>query len=327
MSKHSNIKESRKQRKKKKKGIGFKLFLLALIIFAIFGFLFAKNVYELNGNWLAALMGHTRKTLENLEPLEFLILGESTGMSDTIIVSSYNPRTQEAAMLSIPRDTFTGSNKNNAKISQKINALYSGGSTPEKTVEAVNNITGLDIEKYILVDTKALIKLVDIIGGVEFDVPIDMNYDDAAQNLHIHLKAGVQKLNGTQVEQVVRFRHNNDGSTYPYDYGMEDYGRMHTQRDLITAIAKQTIQFKNVKEIGNIIDVLQQYVKTNMNLMELKDYIPYALEMNTDNVQTAQLPGESTVLNGSWFFLHDEDETEELVNKLFKSEENNISEN
>ena len=150
-------------------------------------------------------------------------------------------------------------------------------------------------------------------------MPIDMNYDDPSQDLHIHFKAGLQTLNGEQVEELVRFRHNNDGSTYPYEYGMEDYGRMHTQRDLITTIAKQTIQLKNVKEIGNLIDIIQKYVKTNMNLKELKDYAPYALNMNTDNLKTGQLPGESKVLNGTWFFLHNESETEELVNELFQT--------
>ena len=320
MGKHSSNTRKRKKTKVKIKNLRFKLFILALIIFAIFGFIFAKNLYDLKGNWIAALMGHNKNTLEKLEPLEFLILGESTGMSDTIIICSYNPKTQAASMLSIPRDTFTGSNKSNARPSEKINSLFSGGETPEKTLKAVNEITGLNIQKYILVDTEALIKLVDTIGGVYFNVPIDMNYDDPTQDLHIHFKSGFQTLDGEQVEELVRFRHNNDGSTYSYEYGMEDYGRMHTQRDLITAVAKQTIQFKNVKEIGNIIDILQKYVKTNMNLMELKDYVPYALDMNTDNLKTGQLPGESQVLNGTWFFLHDEDETESLVNELFHLE-------
>ncbi len=320
MGKHTYTNEKKNKVKTKKKNIRFKLFLLALLVFAILGFLFAKNLYDLEGNWIAALMGHNKNTLEKLKPLEFLILGESTGMSDTIIVCSYNPKTQVASMLSIPRDTFTGSSKSNARPSEKINALFSGGKTPEKTLEAVNKITGLNIKNYILVDTEALIKLVDTIGGIEFNVPIDMDYDDPTQDLHIHLSAGLQTLNGKQVEQVVRFRHNNNGSTYSYEYGMEDYGRMHTQRDLISAIVKQTIQLKNVKEIGNIIDILQQYVKTTMNLMEVKDYAPYALNMNADNIKTGQLPGESQVLNGTWFFLHDEEETEKLVNELFKQE-------
>ena len=319
MGKHDITEENinRKKGKKKKRHIIRKIFIILLLLVAIAGLIFAKKVKDLDGNWIAVLLGHNKETLENLETLELLILGESTGSSDTIIVCSYNPRTQKASMLSIPRDTFTGSNASSARPSHKINSLYSIGETPEKTLEAVNEITGLNIEKYVLVDTKALVELVDLIGGIEFNVPIDMKYDDYSQDLHIDLKEGLQKLNGEKVEQVVRFRHNNDGSTYPYEYGIEDYGRMRTQRDVIKTIAKQTIQFKNVKEIGNILDLVEKYVKTNIKFSELKDYIPYAVNINMDTIQTEQLPGESKILNGIWFFLNDEEETEQIVNTLF----------
>lgn len=70
--------------------------------------------------------------------------------------------------------------------------MYSRKHRPDETLEAVNEITGLDIKYYVVVKTEALIKLVDVIGGITFDVPIDMNYDDTSQNLHIHLKAGEQ---------------------------------------------------------------------------------------------------------------------------------------
>jgi len=220
--------------------------------------------------------------------------------------------------MTIPRDTFTGENKSSAKYYHKINSLYNYGETPEKTVEAVNKITGLNLQYYIIVDTEALIKLVDTIGGLQYDVPINMDYDDATQNLHIHLKAGYQKLTGAQVEQLVRFRHNNDYTTYDYDtYGGEDHGRSRTQRNVIIAIAKQSIKLKNVTEISNIIDILEKYVDTNMNLDSIKDYVPYAVEMNMDNVKVGRLPGEDDIVKGVWYFFHDEEETEVMVNELF----------
>ena len=298
-----------------------------MIILGICGGLFAKRVHDLDGNWLAALLGHNKDTLKNLDKLEVLIMGESTGSSDTMIVCSYDPKTQQASMLSIPRDTFIGENTNRAKAGNKLNSFYSNGSTPEKTMEAINEVTGLNISKYVLIDTKALKELVDIIGEVEFDVPINMDYDDDSQQLYIHLQKGIQKLNGDKVEQLVRFRHNNNGSTYPYEYGIEDYGRMRTQRELIKTILKQTVQLKNVKEIGKIMDLAEKYIQTNMNFSELKNYIPYIVKMNIDNIQTEQLPGESKVLNGIWFFLNDKKETEEVVNRLFRNTESNQTEN
>ena len=106
----------------------------------------------------------------------------------------------------------------------KINALYQ--KSPQKTVEAVENLTGINIDYYITVKTSALIEIVDAIGGVDFDVPINMDYDDDTQDLHIHLKAGQQKINGEKAEQLVRFRHNNNGTTYSAEYGDNDEGRM-----------------------------------------------------------------------------------------------------
>lgn len=333
MGKHSITKENEvKKKKKKKRHLGRKIFLIILVICAIAGINFAKKINDLDGNWIAALFGHDEETLENLEPLQILVMGESTGMSDTIIACSYNPKTQKASMLSIPRDTYVTNGKYKYSAQNKINSVYNSGKNPEKTVQAVNELTGLNIKYYILVDTEALIKLVDLIGGVEFNVPIDMNYDDYSQDLHIHLKKGYQTLTGEQAEQVVRFRHNNNGSSYSYEYGNEDYGRMRTQRDLIIAVAKQTIQFKNVKEIKNMLNIMKEDVKSNIDFNLLLDYIPYAVNIKLDTIQTAQLPGKSAQKHGGWFYFHDEEETLTLVDELFneKQEEfnaNDVNEN
>ncbi len=327
MGKHEKTKEEIKSSKqkskktatkgKKKKHVALKVFLVVLIILGIAGGLFIKRVQDLHGNWLAALLGHNEETVKNLDKLYILAMGESTGMSDTIIVCSYDPKTQEASMLSIPRDTFVGDSKSHASVYDKINSLYNNGQNPENTLEAVNKITGLDIKNYVLIDTKGLVKLVDEIGGIEFDVPINMKYDDETQDLHINFQKGLQKLNGEQVEELVRFRHNNDGTSYSYDYGNEDFGRMRTQREVIITVAKQMIQLKNITEIGKIIDIAREYVKTNMNFEDLKDYIPYMINMNAENIQAERLPGNSDYLNGLSFFLYDEEETEALVEKLF----------
>lgn len=317
--------EVKKGKKKKKLHIGRTIFLIIIIVCVIIGIRFAKKLSDLEGNWMAVLLGHDKETIENLGTLRILIMGESTGMSDTIIVCSYNPKTQNVSMLSIPRDTYVSNGNYKYSGYNKINSLYSGGKTPEKTVQAVNEITGLDINYYILVDTEALIKLVNLIGGVYFDVPTDMNYDDYGQDLHIHLTKGYQKLTGEQVEQVVRFRHNNDGTSYPSDYGDEDYGRMKTQRNIIIEIAKQTIKLKNITEIKNILNIMKEDVKTNVNFNSIIDYVPYAVNVDMSTIKTLQLPGTSENRGGyGWFFYHDEEETKKLVDEVFN--ENSLPE-
>lgn len=316
--------------KKKKKGIGKKILLIIIFILLAIGVIFGYKVYKNGGGTKGLLMtaiGHDKDTVLSLDKMYCLILGKSQNLTDTLILASYDPKDQSAAMLSIPRDTFIGDNTKKARPGNKLNSFYSNGSTPEKTIEAINKVTGLNLKYYILIDTKALKELVNIVGDVEFNVPIDMDYDDETQDLHIHLKEGLQKLNGDKVEQVVRFRHNNDGSTYSYKYGIEDYGRMKTQRELIKTVLKQTIQFKNIKEIGKIMDLAKDYVQTNMEFSNLKDYIPYIVNLDVDSIQAEQLPGESKMLNGIWFFLNDKEETKEVVDRLFRNVESNQEQN
>jgi len=264
---------------------------------------------------LATTLGHDEDTVNKLPKIYCLVLGKSQNLTDTIMLASYDPKTQEAALLSIPRDTFIGDNKYNATAWDKINAVYQTG--VENVLEDVSELTGIDVKYYVLVDTEALKVLVDEIGGVEFNVPIDMNYDDNKQGLHIHLEEGVQILDGDKAEQVVRFRHNNDGTTYPSEYGTEDIGRMKTQRAFLTALAKQLLVPENLTKVPEFLDIAKEYIETNMNFDAIKDYAPYAVNFNVNNLKTDKLPGESELANGVWIYCVDEDESKKVINKLF----------
>lgn len=320
-----NVKKNKKEKKKKR--TLRKILLLILVVLLIAGSVFAYKTYKNGGGvsgMLATVVGHDENTKKNLGEFRCLILGISTDqenvdLTDTIIVASYNPNTQKATLLSIPRDTYTGKNSAKATAYEKINALYSRKHRPDETLAAVNEITGLDIKYYVVVKTEALIKMVDVIGGVTFNVPIDMNYDDTSQDLHIHLQAGEQVLDGDKAEQLVRFRHNNDGTSYPEEYGDNDTGRMRTQRDFITQVIKQTARPENIFKIGEILDVAKEYVITNIDFDAAKDYIPYAVEFNTDDLLTATLPGANSNKNeaGTWVFIYNKQETQALIQELF----------
>lgn len=329
------LKNSNKTKEKKRKGgKGKKIFLFILLILLILISIFVYKVQKNGGGisgMLATTLGHNEETVNKLPKLYCLILGKSQNLTDTLILASYDPKTQEAAMLSIPRDTFIGEDKSSATAWDKINAVYQTG--VENVLEDVRNLTGIDVRYYIMVDTEALKVLVDQIGGVTFNVPIDMNYDDNKQELHIHLKAGEQLLDGDKAEQVVRFRHNNNGTTYPESYGIEDIGRMKTQRAFLTALAKQTLVPANITKIPEFLDIAKNYVKTNMDFDAIKDYVPYAVDFNFDNLKTDKLPGVAEVANGVWIYSVFEEESKEVINKLFftqniqneTNEENTIS--
>lgn len=330
-NKRQEKRNNRNRRKTKaKKSTGKKILIGILIVLLLgiawFTYRTYKNGWGLSG-MLATVVGHDENTKKNLSEIKVLILGVSTDLdsqlTDTIMVASYNPNTQKANLLSIPRDSYTGKNTAKATASLKINALYNYYRTPEKTLEAVNELTGLDIQYYVLVKTEALIQLVDAIGGVEFNVPINMKYDDPTQNLNINLKEGTQKLDGDKAEQLLRFRKNNDGTTYPIEYGNDDFGRMRTQRDFISAVLKQTLKPGNIFKLGEILEIAHKNVETNLELSYIKDYIPYAVEFNTDNLQTATLPGTTPDMketNNVSILVVNKKLTQELIQSMFYSD-------
>ena len=325
-----NQKEKNQKNKKKFSIINFllKLFLFIIVILGILiGLLYYKTQENGGGlrGALITILGLTPQEVENLETKNVLLLGVSedldSTLTDTIIVCSYNPKTQTAYMLSIPRDTFVGKNQNTAKGTDKINSLYS--KSPEKLLEKVSDITGMDVEYYAVVDNNALIEIVDIIGGVNFNVPIDMDYDDPTQDLHIYLSQGIQKIDGKKAEQLLRFRHNNDGTSYPVEYGDNDYGRMRTQREFISETLKQTLVIKNIFKSKEILDTVFNNIETNMEIKELLPYIPDAVEFDINSIISNQLPGESKKLNNLWFFVYDKKETKNLVQEMQSNLENN----
>lgn len=323
------MKEEKKKHRILRGILKFFLILLLIIVLFIGGFIgysTFKNGWGIKGI-IKTAVGSSEKTPEELGEFQTLILGVSeditTPLTDTIIIAAYNPSTQKATLLSIPRDTFIGSSKLRADSYDKINAVYQKGGA-EAVLEKVNNLTGLQLKNYVVISNNALIELVDEIGGVDFDVPINMDYDSYAQDLHIHLKKGQQKLTGEQAEGLVRFRKNNNYTTYSYEYGNDDFGRMRTQREFMKAVAEQTLQAKNITKIGGLIDIVKRNVKTNIkDWAQIKDYIPYAIDFDTDNIQMDTIPGDSNRIpagTGLWFFVADETKTKEKVEELFATQ-------
>ena len=324
------VKSKKGVKTKKSNKLGRVLIFLIIILIAIIGIFTYKTKQNGGGmqGLLSVLVGHDEETLKDLKPIQVLLMGVSTDnggkLTDTIIVATYDPKEQKASLLSIPRDTYIGKNPVTGTGSEKINVLYKKG--PKKTLEKVNELTGLDIQYYMVIENQALIELVDVIGGVDFNVPIDMNYDDKSQDLHIHLQKGMQPIDGNKAEQLLRFRKNNDGTTYPEEYGGNDYGRMRTQREFMIETAKQTIKAKNILKIKDIIDIIYEYVETNLSIATIKDYVPYAINIDINTIQSVVLPGGSygpttTPAYPLWFFIADKKETAELIEELYGTEE------
>lgn len=317
-SKNSKGKTGTKKKLTKKQKI---IIAIIAVIVILIGTVFGVYIYKANGNIAEAVLNVTTDVLGEKDPIFVLVLGVSEDISnpltDTIILCGYNPDSQKAFMLSIPRDTFIGKSESSANGYDKINALYQ--TDVNKTITAVEKLTGINIDNYVVVRNTALPAIVDAIGEVEFDVPIDMDYDDPTQDLHIHLEKGVQKIDGDKAEQLLRFRHNNDGTSYPYEYGDNDYGRMRTQREFMKVVAGELVSWNSVTKLKDITTAVFENLETDMSLGKALGYVPYALKFDTDSIRMEQLPGSSAMINNLWFYKASSSKCKDLVDELLLS--------
>ena len=234
-----------------------------------------------------------------------LLLGVADqGGSDTIMLGVFDTQGKTASLVSIPRDTVVRYNDSN----MKINATYSYGGS-EAVVRCVSEMLAVPIDYYVSVNTRAFREIVDRIGGVYFDVPVRMDYEDPVGNLYIHIAPGYQLLNGWQAEGVVRCRN---------CYASQDIGRTATQRAFLVALVKQTVTLSNVTKVTDLINILNTYVESDMTLSNMVYFGTQAVGMDLDTALT------SAVLSTNWispYIEPEEDEVLELVNSLGVYEE------
>jgi len=254
----------------------------------------------------------------------FMVLGRDTGgggNTDTIMVASYDIPNQKLSVMSIPRDTMV----NIPYDIKRINAVYDYAGGGEEGVAAVkqevSQLIGFQPDYTIVIEWEAFGKLVDAIGGVECDVPRNMDYDDPTQDLHIHVKKGLQVLDGEAAMGVVRWRHNNDMTL---GYASGDIGRIQTQQALMTAIIKQCLQFKNISKITTFARIFTEYVDTELTVNNLLYFGQEAVfdGLNMDNVNFLTMPGDvggyawsRTYQNNQSYVLPYAKETMEMVNE------------
>ena len=153
-------------------------------------------------------------------------------------------------------------------------------------MKEISEILGVPVDHYIKVNLKGFIALVDYMGGVDFDVPCDMSYDDPYQNLSIHFKEGMQHLNGQQAMEVARFRKNNDGSGYT------DVGRTQAQQDILVALAKKALAWNSLTKLNGFVDIFNKYVDTDLSTTEMLYFASQAIHIDpSSDVETCTLQG------------------------------------
>ena len=143
--------------------------------------------------------------------------------------------------------------------------------------EAVADLTGIMPDFYVLVEWEAIGELVDAVGGVDFEVPFDMDYDDPYQDppLHIHQKAGLRTLTGDDAMQVIRWRKNNDGGG-----GGGDIARLSIQQDFLKAVVKKCLQPAIVLKFSSLVHIFKENVETDLTVGNILAFAEQAIGMD-----------------------------------------------
>lgn len=229
-----------------------------------------------------------------------------SGSTDTIMVLTYDTVNQTAGLVSIPRDTLVNAG------SLRINSLFHKGIDELKS--CVSDLLGIPIDYYVVVDIDGFVELVDLLGGVEFDVPVHMSYDAPDQDLHIHFEPGLQHLTGEDALLVCRLRQNSDG-TIPYpDY---DIGRTRTQQQLLSVVVQKALA--NPQNLPSYVEIIADTVDTDLSFREMLWFVEPALGFDLDSgLSTATLPGNGEVsYKGlSWLYQLYPEEVLDIVNTM-----------
>ncbi|HHU05198.1 MAG TPA: hypothetical protein GXZ65_01795 [Clostridiales bacterium] len=221
----------------------------------------------------------------------FAILGKDyeADLTDTILVGALDTVNGKLNVVSIPRDTLV----NVSRSYKKINGLYShNGYNMDKAREELKSLLGFTVDSYVVVDIEAFEKIVDTIGGVWFNVPVNMDYDDPVQDFHIHLEAGYQHLDGKNALGVVRFRQNNENSPYGPGYLGADIDRIATQQAFMKELAKQCLQIGNAAKVNEFAQIWKDYVITDLSVGNMVWYGLELLKLDSSSIDFMTLPAD-----------------------------------
>lgn len=238
------------------------------------------------------------------KPSNILLIGSDTrpqlgdpGRSDSLILVRMDPKHDFISMLSFPRDLYVpipGMGMN------KINAAYSQG--PAKTIETVSQLTGEDVNGYVIVDFAGFAKLVDAVGGVYLDIDrryYNKNIGTAATNYaDIDLQPGYQKLNGADALSYVRYRHTDS-----------DYDRIARQQQFLSELKRQTKQLGNLTNVTTFRKIYGKNIETSItNVPKFLSLLELALTVPKDRIARVAIQGRSDMINQASVELADSTE-------------------
>ncbi|MDO4845039.1 MAG: LCP family protein [Oscillospiraceae bacterium] len=290
------------KRKKRKKGkIVLVVLLLLLAAFAVWFFTAGQPT---GGEMLLADGSRAER---KLGCCTVLLAGTDKGgmRTDTMLLLFVDSTARKATLISLPRDTYVSGGYSVPKLNSAFGAGGGGKEGMEELMRQVTDLIGYRPDGYALIDLDGFVDMIDLLGGVDFDVPQDMYYNDPVQDLHIDLKAGEQHLNGEQAMGLVRFRSG---------YAQADLRRVEVQRDFLKAVMAQHFQPGNIPKAPLLAGKFLAATTTDLSSGNLLWIARTLLTCDREEIRMETMPGAPRMISGGSYYLVDATAAAELLN-------------
>lgn len=250
----------------------------------------------------------------------FLLVGldRVSRSTDIMMIVSYDVKSGQINVVQIPRDTYL--TQDGIRGAFRINSYYSvyynyanRNDFDDPEMSAITSLAALiehslrvRINYCAVVDLEGFVNIVDAVGGVYLDVPVDMFYEDPYQDLYIDLKAGYQHLDGEHAMQFVRFRKG---------YVQQDIGRQDALKNFMAAFMTQVKENLSVTTVVNVAAEVMKNMRTNISAADFVYFGKSALSVDLSGVKMMTLPGEAVTVDGASVYVLCRDDTVAALNK------------
>ena len=241
-----------------------------------------------------------------------LVLGvDNFNLADVVLIASIDVQHGAVRILNIPRDTFTELPPSRVESMRalglrppgsgqmKINELRAWGREYGALFaqEQLSEMLGIELHYFVEIHLGGFRELVDLVGGVEIEVPFRLRYHAPDQNLFIDIAPGLQHLNGIQAEHLVRYRSS---------YRDADLGRVAVQQQFMIQLFRQVLQRETVmNNLVGLATIAMEHVRTDLRLTDIPEYVPFAVALQPENIVAHMLPGTDGRISGRSYFIPD----------------------
>jgi LCP family protein required for cell wall assembly len=277
-------------------------FIIIIVILAI-GFAFLRSWIESRPGNLDPVAGDETGVFAEEGRINVLFLGTNQGLSDTMMVFSIDTVNKTIDEISVPRDTYYERPAYPGAAYQKINSVLETEDFKGCAKAVSDVLCGIPIHYYAEITDDGVRKIVDAMGGVEIDVPIDMQYTDVDQDLYIDLRAGRQVLTGDQAVQYLRFRSG---------YANADLGRIGAQQEFLKAVVQQSMDM----DLPRVAFTAKSAIETNIGFAAGMSMVSNLTGSSSGNFHTWMLPGTPQMMNGASYYVADRAATEEMLQQI-----------